>query len=90
LDTAPILWSADTEYFAGIADITLLLIAAYQTQPGQITRTLTLLERLNPRAISFVVTRLLMFNGGGYYTKVFANSEVNNVINSYADAKVKD
>lgn len=90
MDTAPILWSADTEYFAGCADITLLLIAAYQTQPGQITRTLSLLERLDPKAISFVVTRLLMFKGGGYYTKVFANSEFNNVITPHLEKKIKD
>jgi glycosyltransferase involved in cell wall biosynthesis/capsular polysaccharide biosynthesis protein len=89
LDTAPVLWSADSEYFTGIADITLLLIAAYQTQPGQITRAVNLLERLDPKAISFIVTRLLMFKGGGYYTKVFTRTEVNVVINRNADLESK-
>ena len=71
LDAAPILLSADVEFFASISDITLLLIAA-ETQPGEIKRAVQLLERVDPNAISFVVTRLKIFKGGGYYAKVYS------------------
>ncbi|MCX7099604.1 MAG: chain length determinant protein [Methylococcales bacterium] len=68
LDTAPILFSADAEFFASISDISLLLIAAQQTKPGEIKRAVQLLERIDPTAIGFVVTRLQVFQGGGYYS----------------------
>jgi len=71
LDAAPILFSADVEFFTGISDITLLLIAAEETQPGEIKRAVQLLERIDPKIISFVVTRLRIFQGGGYYSKVY-------------------
>jgi len=70
LDAAPILFSADAEFFASISDITLLLIAARQTKPGEINRAVQLLERIDPKTISFVVTRLEIFQGGGYYASV--------------------
>ena len=70
LDAAPILLSADAEFFAGISDITLLLIAAKQTKPGEIKRAVQLLERINPKSIGFVVTRLENFRGGGYYSSI--------------------
>ena len=71
LDAAPILLSADVEFFASISDITLLLIAA-ETQPGETKRAVQLLERVDPKVISFVVTRLKIFKGGGYYAKVYS------------------
>lgn len=71
LDAAPILLSADVEFFASISDITLLLIAA-ETQPGETKRAVQLLERVDPNVISFVVTRLKIFKGGGYYAKVYS------------------
>lgn len=71
LDAAPILLSADVEFFASISDITLLLIAAQETQPGEIKRAVQLLERVDPKVISFIVTRLQVFQGGGYYSKVY-------------------
>jgi Mrp family chromosome partitioning ATPase/16S rRNA G966 N2-methylase RsmD len=70
LDTAPILSSADTEFFTSISDITLLLIAAQQAKPGEIKRAVQLLERIDPKTIGFVVTRLQVFRGGGYYSSV--------------------
>ena len=72
LDAAPVLLSADVEFFASISDITLLLIAAQETQPGEIKRAVQILERVDPKVISFVVTRLQVFKGGGYYAKVYA------------------
>ncbi len=70
LDAASILFSADAEFFASISDITLLVIAAQQTKPGEIKRAVQLLERIDPKAIGFVVTRLENFKGGGYYSSI--------------------
>jgi Mrp family chromosome partitioning ATPase len=70
LDAAPILYSADTEFFVSISDITLLLIAANQVKSGEIKRAVQVLERINPKAIGFVVTRLEIFQGGGYYAAI--------------------
>ena len=44
--------------------------AAKQTTPGEIKRSVQLLERINPKAIGFVVTRLENFKGGGYYSSI--------------------
>ncbi|PPD51277.1 MAG: chain length determinant protein [Methylobacter sp.] len=74
LDAAPVLLSADVEFFASISDITLLLIAAQKTQPGEIKRAVQVLERVDPKVISFIVTRLKVFKGGGYYSKVYAQT----------------
>ena len=70
LDAAPVLSSADTEFFSSISDITLLLIAAQQAKPGEIKRAVQLLERIDPKIIGFVVTRLEVFQGGGYYSSL--------------------
>ncbi|MDD5273472.1 MAG: chain length determinant protein, partial [Methylovulum sp.] len=72
LDASPILLSADVEFFASISDISLLLIAA-ETRPGEIKRAVQLLERIDPKVISFIVTRLKIFKGGGYYAKVYTD-----------------
>jgi Mrp family chromosome partitioning ATPase len=71
LDAAPILLSADVEYFSSISDITLLIIAAQETKPGEMQRAVQLLERVDPKVISFVVTRLQIFKGGGYYSQIY-------------------
>ena len=68
LDAPPILYSADVEFLTSICDITLLAIAAQQDKPGEIKRAVKLLERIDPEAIGFVVTRLEVFKGGGYYS----------------------
>ena len=70
LDAPPILFSADVEFLTSISDITLLVIAAQQDKPGEIKRAVKLLERIDPEAIGFVVTRLEVFKGGGYYSTV--------------------
>jgi hypothetical protein len=64
LDAPPVLASADTEFFASMSDITLLLIAAGETKPDRIKAALHLLERIDPKVIGFVVTRLQIFRGG--------------------------
>ena len=58
------------EFLTSISDITLLVIAAQQDKPGEIKRAVKLLERIDPEAIGFVVTRLEVFKGGGYYSTV--------------------
>jgi Mrp family chromosome partitioning ATPase len=70
LDASPILFSADVEFLTSISDITLLVIAAQQAKPGEIKRAVKLLERIDPETIGFVVTRLEVFKGGGYYSTV--------------------
>ncbi len=70
LDAPPVLLSADTEYLAGIADITLLLVGALQVNPGELKRAVKILERARPKLISFIVTRLVIYNGGGYYASM--------------------
>lgn len=70
IDAPPVLLSADTEYLASIADITLLLVAALRTLPGDIRRTVDVLRKIDPRTIGFIVTRLERFRGGGYYDKM--------------------
>ncbi len=68
LDAPAILFSADVEFLTSICDIALLAIAAQQDKPGEIKRAVKLLERIDPEAIGFVVTRLEVFKGGGYYS----------------------
>jgi Mrp family chromosome partitioning ATPase/uncharacterized protein involved in exopolysaccharide biosynthesis len=78
LDAPPILYSADTEFFVSISDITLLLIAANQVKPGEMKRAAKLMERIDPKAVGFVVTRLEVFQGGGYYdsiNKIYSQKE---------------
>lgn len=70
LDAAPVLFAADTEFFIGISDMSLLLIAAQQTSFGELKRSVQVLERISPNVVSFIVTRLEVFNGGGYYASL--------------------
>jgi succinoglycan biosynthesis transport protein ExoP len=72
VDAPPVLLSADSEFLSGIADITLLAIPAMHLMPGELKRAARILEKVNPKAISFVVTQLEATWGGGYYTKMVA------------------
>ncbi|RYU57396.1 chain length determinant protein [Methylolobus aquaticus] len=75
LDAPPVLLSADVEYLAGSADLTLLLIGAMQVMPGELRRAAAILERARPKAISFVVTHLEVTWAGGYYAKMVRDFE---------------
>ncbi|MBM4200217.1 MAG: CpsD/CapB family tyrosine-protein kinase [Gammaproteobacteria bacterium] len=75
LDAPPVLLSADVEYLAGAADLTLLLIGAMQVMPGELKRAASVLERARPKAISFIVTRLEVTWAGGYYAKMVRDFE---------------
>lgn len=70
LDAPPVLLSADTEYLAGRADTTLLLIGARQVMPADLRRAVDILQRVDPASIGFIVTRLEIFRGGGYFAKL--------------------
>jgi Mrp family chromosome partitioning ATPase len=75
LDAPPVLLSADVEYLAGSADLTLLLIGAMQVMPGELKRAASILERARPKAISFIVTQLEVAWAGGYYAKMVRDFE---------------
>lgn len=88
LDAAPILYSADTEFFVSISDITLLVIAANLVKPGEMKRAVKVLERIDPKSVGFVVTRLEVFRGGGYYAS-FNKSYVEKQLNDDDDAEIQ-
>lgn len=78
IDAPPVLLSADVEFLSGLADMTLLVIGAKRVQPGELKRAARILERADPRIISFIVTRLEISPGGGYYQKM---------VRDYSDAE---
>ena len=69
LDAPPLLLSADSEFLAGQADMTLLLIGAGQMLPGELRRAAAILQKADPAAVGFVVTHLQVYQGGGYFAK---------------------
>ncbi|MEW6039003.1 MAG: chain length determinant protein [Pseudomonadota bacterium] len=70
VDAPPILLSADAEYLVQISDVTLLLVGAGQVKPGELRRAAAILQKIDPKAVGFVVTRLEVYQGGGYYAKL--------------------
>jgi Mrp family chromosome partitioning ATPase len=78
IDAPPILLSADVEFLSNAADMTLLVIGAKLVKPGELKRAARILERADPRIVSFIVTRLEISLGGGYYQKM---------VQEYADAE---
>ncbi|MFM8333496.1 MAG: GumC family protein [Candidatus Methylumidiphilus sp.] len=68
LDAPPVPLSADAEFLAGIADLTLLLIGAGQVLPGELRRSVGILQKADPPAVSFIVTHLQIYQGGGYFS----------------------
>lgn len=79
IDAPPVLLSADVEFLSSLADMTLLVIGAKLVQPGELKRAARILERADPRIISFIVTRLEISPGGGYYQKM---------VQDYSDAEL--
>lgn len=70
IDGPPLLLSADTEYLVETADVTLMLVGAGQVKPGELRRAAGILQKIDPKAVGFVVTRLEVYRGGGYYAKL--------------------
>jgi polysaccharide biosynthesis transport protein len=58
IDAAPILISAETEYLARMADVTILLAEAGKTKKGGLTRAARLLERLGVAGAAAVVNKV--------------------------------
>ena len=69
LDAPPVLFSADAEFLCAIADHTLLLVKAHDVTKGELTRAVSILEKLELKAISFIVTNLEVYSKGGYYSE---------------------
>ncbi|MFZ4699921.1 MAG: glycosyltransferase [Candidatus Methylumidiphilus sp.] len=80
LDAPPILLSPDPEFLSApaIADHTLLLIKARDVTTGELKKAVSILEKVAPTAVSFVVTNLEVYRHGGY-------SEKNKEYNAYAE-----
>ena len=70
LDAPPVLLSADTEFLASLADVTLLIIGALQTLPGDLKKAVKVLQKVDPEAVGFIVTHLEIYRGGGYFGKL--------------------
>lgn len=73
LDAPPVLLSADTEFLASLADVTLLLIGAGQVMPGDLKRAVGILQKIDPEAIGFIVTHLEIYKGGGYFAEMLTD-----------------
>ena len=58
IDTTPILISAETEYLARFADVTILVLDAGKTTRSQLVRTARLLERLHIQGMAVVLNKI--------------------------------
>jgi Mrp family chromosome partitioning ATPase len=58
IDAAPILLSAETEYLARMADVTVLVAEAGKTKKAWLTRAARLLERLGAAGAAAVVNKV--------------------------------
>jgi polysaccharide biosynthesis transport protein len=58
VDTAPILISAETEYLARFADVTILIAEAGKTTKVQLTRAARLLERLQIPGMAVIINKI--------------------------------
>ena len=75
LDVPPILLSADAELLIGSAGAALLVIAAERVTKGEIRRAARSLERLAPPVVGVVVTRVRVYDGGGYFAEMLKEYE---------------
>jgi Mrp family chromosome partitioning ATPase len=58
MDTAPLLISAETEYLARAADVTILVAEAGKTTKRKLTRCARLLERLDVAGVASVINKV--------------------------------
>jgi Mrp family chromosome partitioning ATPase len=58
IDAAPILISAETEYLARFADVTILIAEASNTTKAQLIRASRLLERLQIRGMAVIINKI--------------------------------
>lgn len=67
VDTPPLLLSADAEIVLSAASVAVLVVEAESTVKSVLGRAAKTLERLTPRAVGAIVTRVRVYEGGGYY-----------------------
>ncbi len=67
IDAPPLLLSGDTEYLAGIADVTLLVAEAEVVTKAEVKRAARILERLQPKGAGAILNRVRVFGSGRYY-----------------------
>jgi len=58
IDATPILISAETEYLARFADVTILIAEASTTTKAQLTRAARLLERLQIPGMAVIINKI--------------------------------
>ena len=58
IDAAPLLTSAETEYLARFADVTILVGESAKTKKAELKRTARLLERLNVGGVAVVINKV--------------------------------
>ncbi|MBV8115166.1 MAG: hypothetical protein JO300_10520, partial [Silvibacterium sp.] len=58
IDAAPILASAETEYLARFADVTILVGESARTKKGELRRAARLLERLNVSGVAVIINKV--------------------------------
>lgn len=58
IDAAPILTSAETEYLARFADVTILVGESARTKKAQLKRSARLLERLNVSGVAVIINKV--------------------------------
>jgi Mrp family chromosome partitioning ATPase len=58
IDAAPLLTSAETEYLARFADVTILVGESAQTKKAELKRSARLLERLNVGGVAVVINKV--------------------------------
>jgi Mrp family chromosome partitioning ATPase len=58
IDAAPLLISAETEYLARFADVTILVTESAKTKKAELKRAARLLERLNVSGVAAVINKV--------------------------------
>ena len=58
IDAAPILTSAETEYLARFADVTILVGESAKTKKAELKRSARLLERLNVGGVAVIINKV--------------------------------
>jgi polysaccharide biosynthesis transport protein len=58
IDAAPLLTSAETEYLARFADVTILVSESAKTKKADLKRTARLLERLNVAGVAVIINKV--------------------------------
>jgi Mrp family chromosome partitioning ATPase/uncharacterized protein involved in exopolysaccharide biosynthesis len=74
VDLPPLLVSADAELLVPVVGQVLLVIEAGAVTKGEVLRARRLLQTIDPQAVGLVVNGIAPFVGGGYLSKLMAES----------------